>query len=54
MNKPERVLLIKETSADLEEQMFIRGIQYRSFSFGERGGERGQADTSQAPYDKKK
>ena len=44
MNKPERVLLIKETPADLEEQMFIRDIKYRSFSFGEREGERGQEE----------
>ena len=29
----------KRKDADLEEQMFIKDIKYRSFSFGEREGE---------------
>ena len=35
------LLLINEINDNVEEQMFVKGIQRRFFSFGEREGERG-------------
>ena len=37
-----RVVVIKETGADLEERIFIKDINYRSVSFGDREGDSGQ------------